>query len=99
MTSHILPRPRPATIAESDPTGESGHLSTVCGERPDTLATHGIHEYAVEYPHGLVRDPSWTCIADVIASYAGGYYCDDAGRVTGVLVRAVRGTDEWEPVQ
>lgn len=99
MTSHILPRPRPATIAESDPTGESGQLTSVRGERPD-LAAHGTnYEYAVEYPHGLIRDPSWTCIADVIGSFHGGYYCDGAGRVTGVLVRAVRGTDEWEPVQ
>lgn len=56
------------------------------------------YEYAVQYPDTLVRDPSWTCVADVIASYNGGFYSGPDGRVTGVLVRAIRGTDDWETV-
>lgn len=53
------------------------------------------HQYAIGYPANLVRDSSWACVADVIASYAGGYYCTDSGQVTGTLLRAVVGSDEW----
>lgn len=41
-------------------------------------------EYAVRYGDTVVHDPSWRCVADVIATYHGGY-CDEDGRVTGVL--------------
>lgn len=54
-------------------------------------------EYAVRYPTSTVYDPSWRCVADVVASFHGGYYCDEAGRVTGVLLRRVAG-GEWEAV-
>lgn len=53
------------------------------------------YSYAIRYGSELVYDPSWSCVADVVGSFHGGYYCDDAGQVTGVLLRAVVGTDEW----
>lgn len=58
-----------------------------------------VYEYAIRYPDGqLIFDPSWRCEADVIASFHGGYFCDERGRVTGVLVRAALGTMAWETV-
>jgi hypothetical protein len=56
------------------------------------------HVYAVRYPDSLVRDDSWRCVADVIASYHGGYFTDSRNQVTGTLVRAVVGTDVWVEV-
>lgn len=56
------------------------------------------YSYAIRYPSGLIHDPTWTCVADVLASYHGGYYCEPDGRVTGILVRAVRGSEDWETV-
>lgn len=54
-------------------------------------------EYALRYPDELVRDPSWRCIADVMATFAAAY-TDEARRVTGVLLRRETENDEWEEV-
>lgn len=57
-----------------------------------------VYEYAIRYPDHLVFDPSWRCIADVLASFAEGSHVDHERRVTGVLVRAPLGTMAWETV-
>lgn len=54
-------------------------------------------EYALRYPDELVRDPSWRCIADVMATFAAAY-TDEARRVTGVLLKRETENDEWEEV-
>lgn len=41
-------------------------------------------QYAVRYGDTRVYDPSWRCVADVIATYHAAY-CDEDRRVTGVL--------------
>lgn len=52
-------------------------------------------QYAVRYDDHIVADPSWHSVADVIATYHGGF-ADEQGRVTGVLLRRVG--DDWEEV-
>lgn len=69
------------------------------GSVPSARAETTVYEYAIRYPDSLIHDPSWRCIADVVASYAEGSYTDGQGRVTGVLVRAPLGTMAWETVQ
>lgn len=54
-------------------------------------------QYAVRYGEQLVVDYSWTCVSDVIASFHGGY-CDQVGRVTGVLLSREGDGDEWVEV-
>lgn len=53
-------------------------------------------EYAIRYDDQLIQDPSFQCIADVIASFHAAY-TDEQRRVTGVLVRRVDG-GEWVAV-
>lgn len=56
------------------------------------------YEYAIEYDGTLIYDSSWRCVADVLKSYHGGDYLTPDMQVTGVLVRAPRGTANWERV-
>jgi hypothetical protein len=54
-------------------------------------------QYAVWYPDKLVVDHSWTCVADVLLTYHGGF-CDERGKVTGVLVTREGDDHEWVEV-
>lgn len=56
------------------------------------------HEYAIRYGEKLVRDPSWRCVADVIATYHGTDWLTPEGQVTGQLVRRSASSDDWELV-
>lgn len=55
-------------------------------------------EYGVGYEGHVVRDESWACVADVIASYHGSGYVTPDGRVTGKLLRRVRGDSAWDVI-
>ena len=55
-------------------------------------------QYAVRYGDKLVEDHSWTCVADVIATYLSGSF-SEGHKVTGVLVSREADGDEWEPVK
>jgi hypothetical protein len=54
-------------------------------------------QYAVKYGDKLVVDHSWESVADVLYTFHGGF-CDDQGRVTGVLVSRAGDGDEWVEV-
>lgn len=53
-------------------------------------------EYGIRYGDKIVRDPSWRCIADVIATYHGTDWTTPDGRVTGVLIHRTLPDGEWE---
>ena len=54
-------------------------------------------QFAVRYGDQLVEDHSWTCVADVIATYLSGAF-SEGGRVTGVLVSREGDSGEWVEV-
>ena len=56
-----------------------------------------LTEYAIRYGNEVVRDPSFTCVSDVVASFHAAY-TDEHRRVTGVLLRRETENDEWEEV-
>lgn len=56
-------------------------------------------EYGIQYEDHLVRDATWRCIADVVATYHGSPYTDDDHRVTGTLVSRANDNDAWIAVE
>jgi hypothetical protein len=51
--------------------------------------------YAIRYGETLIVDSSWTCLADVIYSFHGGFAEDF--RVTGTILQRQDEDAEWVP--